>query len=406
MALASSAMSNEEDTPMNRALRRQAAEREQQRAKEQAALSSRGQLSGQAEDGSYDGYEKRLRGRAVPRTKPASSKKSAGVQPSTLLGGEWGAAPKPASALQAKGSAGQSAAANSYFGTQEASPNLPAAVPHPAHNTQPAPAAATGTAPAAASYKPHDKSSKAAPPSQPQRAGGKYAAEAVLQKNSHMQAPTPAPTPVPAHSSTAYASAPAPAPAAAYQDPSLPDGWDAVTDEGGNTYYYHRVTRVSRWDKPDAALAAAQNERLDEQRREIEERQTRRMAELQVNKAAADAEAVAKQDMQASIRQIIQRWAKHPTIMNRTRCVADLLATAHTVISLIPPDGIVADAANKPLTDASPVADVKKAFFRAVRFVHPDKIPVSAPLETRALAEGVFVFLTEEFDNYKLVLGI
>ena len=163
---------------------------------------------------------------------------------------------------------------------------------------------------------------------------------------------------------------------------------------------------MSRWDKPDAALAAAQNERLEEQQREIEGRQARRMAELQENKAAADAEASAKQDMQASIKQTIQRWAKHPTIMNRTKCVSDLLATAHTIISLIPPDGIVLDAANKPLTDASPVADVKKAFFRAVRFVHPDKIPSSASLETRTLAEGVFVFLTEEFDKYKLVLGI
>jgi hypothetical protein len=46
--------------------------------------------------------------------------------------------------------------------------------------------------------------------------------------------------------------------------PVLPAGWEQVATEDGQVYYYHKVTRVSRWDVPSEDVAEALNQRLDE----------------------------------------------------------------------------------------------------------------------------------------------
>ena len=342
-------------------------------------------------DESYDVHEKRLRGRTM-RNKSGSTKKTGSAQSVTalsaaMLGGEWGAAPKPASALKAV-HAGQSSAMNSYFGQSDTT--LPAPLP-------------VVTRPAPQDKSEQSKTKPTVAPTMPMRKGS--------LDNRTQAAPTPAPTPVPTTAAT-----PAPTSSATpvqatkstiVQDPTLPDGWEAVRDDQGNTYYYHRVTRVSRWDRPDAAFAASHNERIAETIRDTEERAARRKAELHEVKAAAEAEAAAKQELQAATKSAIMKWAKDPKIMNRNKSIAEMLATVHTLIpSVVPVDGVVADVINSPLTDSSSVSDIKKAFHRAVRYVHPDKISLQVPLETRVLAEGVFVLLTEEFDKFKLVLGI
>ena len=37
-------------------------------------------------------------------------------------------------------------------------------------------------------------------------------------------------------------------------DNALPDGWEEVTDDDGNVYYYNSKTKVSQWDKPHAKM--------------------------------------------------------------------------------------------------------------------------------------------------------
>lgn len=44
------------------------------------------------------------------------------------------------------------------------------------------------------------------------------------------------------------------------------NGWEKVDSPEG-TYYYHKKTRVSRWDKPDDAVTAALNSRLQDTER-------------------------------------------------------------------------------------------------------------------------------------------
>jgi hypothetical protein len=58
----------------------------------------------------------------------------------------------------------------------------------------------------------------------------------------------------------------------------LPSGWEEVVSDTG-TYYYHKVTRISRWDKPDSTIAAAHNARLYESKRQVDEAVLRRKEE-------------------------------------------------------------------------------------------------------------------------------
>lgn len=44
---------------------------------------------------------------------------------------------------------------------------------------------------------------------------------------------------------------------------------------------------------------------------------------------------------------------------------------------------------------------IKKAYMRAVRYVHPDKLAENIDVETAMLAEGVFITLTDAFNAYR-----
>lgn len=58
--------------------------------------------------------------------------------------------------------------------------------------------------------------------------------------------------------------------------------------------------------------------------------------------------------------------------MNRTRSIPELLTAIPTILdtTLIPEGAIF----REPLTLSSSPSDVKKAYLRAVRLVHPDKL--------------------------------
>ena len=43
---------------------------------------------------------------------------------------------------------------------------------------------------------------------------------------------------------------------------------------------------------------------------------------------------------------------------------------------------------------------------KAVRSIHPDKLPASLSLEQRAAAEAVFVCLSEEYEAWKASVGL
>lgn len=59
---------------------------------------------------------------------------------------------------------------------------------------------------------------------------------------------------------------PAPVAQAAITTEVDDDGWERVDSPEG-TYYYHKKTRVSRWDKPDRSVSAAVNNRIQDTER-------------------------------------------------------------------------------------------------------------------------------------------
>lgn len=61
--------------------------------------------------------------------------------------------------------------------------------------------------------------------------------------------------------------------AAAAGPHSPSSNWVEVQKEDGAKYYYHRVTRVVRWDKPDKDVMRAVEKRIDDQNAAIKERQ-------------------------------------------------------------------------------------------------------------------------------------
>eukprot|EP01038_Epipyxis_sp_PR26KG_P012637 gene12637-16945_t len=62
-------------------------------------------------------------------------------------------------------------------------------------------------------------------------------------------------------------------------DNQLADGWIEAQTEDGRTYYYHSVTRLSRWDKPDKHVMQAVENRL----KQAEEQSERLVAERMQN---------------------------------------------------------------------------------------------------------------------------
>jgi hypothetical protein len=392
---------DEEDTPMNRAIRKQKQQAELQKEKEAlAAQKTKGLLGAEVHE------PRRVGGRGRHKTGASSTKKATTGQANVVLGGEWGATPKPASALKSTNGPGHGANKVGYFGTVDkaATEDLPA-MPEsiPKSNTASAPIAVPQ-----ARSRTLPQQTRAASDAWKRQASGTSRVDHVHPSQTNLREEQKVPQQQPQQERQPQAQSQAQKQQTTkpqvVQDPNLPDGWEAVCGDDGRTYYYHRVTRVSRWDKPDAALAASHAQRLAAQDEEVNIRTAKRKAELADAAAVAEVESQVRQDLQAGIRQTIQKWAKHPSIMNKTKSLAGLLTSVHTIVSLVPADAVVKST---PLTDSSEPSEVKKAFMRAVRYLHPDKLSrTDVDLHTRTLAEAVFIFLTEEFDKYKLQLGI
>ena len=44
---------------------------------------------------------------------------------------------------------------------------------------------------------------------------------------------------------------------------------------------------------------------------------------------------------------------------------------------------------------------IKKAYIKAVRHIHPDKLTATLTLQQRMMAEAVFVVITEEYNSWR-----
>lgn len=168
-------------------------------------------------------------------------------------------------------------------------------------------------------------------------------------------------------------------------------GWEEVRLPDGRTYYYHRTTRARRWDKPSGAMAEAMEQRIQDQERQklaaVEERKRlREEAKKQEQSAATE-----RLDISSKTTEEVKTWSKN----------SDIICLLNTLPEIF--EG--APSPSPPLTLSSTSSEVKRAYLKAIRSVHPDKIGVNASVEKRVLSQAVFGVINNLYERKKRVEG-
>jgi hypothetical protein len=145
------------------------------------------------------------------------------------------------------------------------------------------------------------------------------------------------------------------------------------------------VTRLVRWTKPDGELGRKMGERMRQEQLEVARRQLARKAQLQQAEAAGERDAQAKRAAEGQVRSKVAGWA-------RGKGVVALLRTAGLVL---PPGRAAIDLGAEPSG-----AEVRKAYLRAARALHPDRLAADVGVEERLLCTAVFAALTDAFAEF------
>ena len=157
-------------------------------------------------------------------------------------------------------------------------------------------------------------------------------------------------------------------------------------------------------------MAAQHERRLNESMAREAEAVSQRREERRKEEEKVKKELETKDAMAASVKKRIDAWKKvQPGLgaslwkpSGRAKNIMELFSTVHEICDFVP-----IETADSNISQADPRhSDVKKAYMKAVRYIHPDKLPASLPLEGKVLAEAVFVSLTEEYDAWKLKVGL
>jgi len=95
-----------------------------------------------------------------------------------------------------------------------------------------------------------------------------------------------------------------------------------------------------------------------------------------------------------TVKKKINTWLyRHNTMKH----ISELLNTMATIATFIPPLSIT----KTKLDGSSSLEEIKKAYLKAVRFVHPDKISSDIDLDQQLLAQEMFIVLSESYENFR-----
>lgn len=171
-------------------------------------------------------------------------------------------------------------------------------------------------------------------------------------------------------------------------------------------YFWHKVTRETRWEKPDEETTARMQSRLEQQSAGASARAAARLAEM----AEAEADAALREEVRgvvaAQVDAAVAAWhaaagwpgrAKGMSAPALGRALALLLRQLHTLPHLQQVPGQGAGEAYPFVSalkgDGSDAAGaLNKAYLRAVRVVHPDKLPTgdNVTVQQRLMSQSVF----------------
>ena len=177
----------------------------------------------------------------------------------------------------------------------------------------------------------------------------------------------------------------------------LPSGWEEVHGENGTIYYYHKFTRLSRWDKPDAAVAASIEASVRDQQDKMNELNRKRKEEIEQKNKQQELRQKTADQLKAKIKIKIEKWKGVTNDSTVTNHIGDLLTALPSILSFIPVNTIT----TSPLNSSSSQADIKKAYLKAIRLVHPDKLNSDLDLENQLLAQACFIIINETYDKYR-----
>lgn len=180
------------------------------------------------------------------------------------------------------------------------------------------------------------------------------------------------------------------------------DEWEERHTDDGVIYYYHKEAKLTRWDKPSAEVRQSISRRLDEERRQRESATEKRLLEQKQNKFVEEELREYTNQIKDDVDQQIKLW-KHPVGKKKPRVLGELINAIPSLLgpTVIPPESSLVV---KPLQKGDSPSEVKKAYRRAVRLVHPDKIAGSGcviEMEKKLLAAEVFIVINEAFDQYR-----
>jgi hypothetical protein len=174
--------------------------------------------------------------------------------------------------------------------------------------------------------------------------------------------------------------------------------WLPVKNEDGTTYYYHKVTRVTRWDRPELDVARRVEERIREETAATKARQQERLAELQAEEQARVAAAAARFRNENDIESRVSTWnTKHKGGIRSLLASLSSVLAGTTLVGTVPEEilHLVGPTAGASYGEEN----LRKAYKMALRIVHPDKVESSRP-EEELLAQKVFSTLSDAYKKY------
>eukprot|EP00940_MAST-03C_sp_MAST-3C-sp2_P000767 g767.t1 len=163
---------------------------------------------------------------------------------------------------------------------------------------------------------------------------------------------------------------------------SVASNWiKAQRPSDGATYYYHRKTRAVRWDRPSSDVMRKVEARLQQEQMETEARQEERLRRLREEEERSQKEAECAAALTSKIDRKTEEWAKNKALHVLLRTLPEILP--HISASKFP-----------TLNRDAGTSEIKRAYRKALRIVHPDK-QKNRVLEERLLAQRVFSTLVK-----------
>jgi hypothetical protein len=187
------------------------------------------------------------------------------------------------------------------------------------------------------------------------------------------------------------------------------DGWVAVQDDEGKTYYYHQVTRQVRWIKPEGVLLEKMEARIASEEEEKVKRQHERLNKLHREEERKKKRTEQGNTIQKEIEVHVKKWVNNA----RSKRVSafcpsqahsmlyQLLFTLPALLNSFDSGLIIPKNVHPPQTAETESNHLKKSYIKTLRIVHPDKVKVDASVRMQITAKLVFAALNEAFNYYK-----